>query len=134
MPEAGIPPGLRAALTIADTALVPFQPRSFDLWTLDKMVSLLTEVSGYREQPLRSFAFLNFADPQGADNAEAAGALRDNPDLTYLDTPIGRRKAFPNAAAAGLSVFELKPQDPKASTEIAALIAAVCIDIEAISE
>jgi cellulose biosynthesis protein BcsQ len=28
--------GLRAGLTVADTALVPFQPRSFDLWTLDK--------------------------------------------------------------------------------------------------
>src|SRR5690242_3543451 len=24
---------LRAGLTVADTALVPFQPRSFDLWT-----------------------------------------------------------------------------------------------------
>jgi chromosome partitioning protein len=25
--------GLRAALTIADVAVVPFQPRSFDIWT-----------------------------------------------------------------------------------------------------
>jgi chromosome partitioning protein len=126
--------GLRAGLTVADTALVPFQPRSFDLWTLDKMVSLITEVSGYRERPLRSLGFLNFADPQGADNAEAAEALRGNPDLTYLDTPIGRRKAFPNAASAGLSVLELRPQDPKASSEIAALVAGVFTDIEAISE
>lgn len=116
--------GLRAALTIADTALVPFQPRSFDLWTLNKVVSLLTEAEGYRERSFRSFAFLNFADPQGADNADAAEELRNAPALTYLDTPIGRRKAFPNAAAAGLSVLELKPQDPKASSEIAALTAA----------
>src|SRR5689334_15815895 len=29
--------GLRAALTVADIAVVPFQPRSFDIWTLDKV-------------------------------------------------------------------------------------------------
>jgi chromosome partitioning protein len=116
--------GLRAGLTVADTALVPFQPRSFDLWTLDKVVSLLSEAEGYRERSLRSFALLNFADPQGADNAEAAEALRGTPAISYLDTPIGRRKAFPNAAAAGLSVLELKPKDPKASAEIAALTSA----------
>src|SRR4051794_33755053 len=38
---------LRAALTVADIALIPFQPRSFDLWTLDKILSLLTEAKGY---------------------------------------------------------------------------------------
>jgi chromosome partitioning protein len=32
--------GLRAVLTVCDTALVPFQPRSFDLWTLEKILSL----------------------------------------------------------------------------------------------
>lgn len=116
---------LRAGLTVADTALIPFQPRSFDLWTLDKVVSLVTEAQGYRNQPLRSFALLNFADPQGMDNAEAAEALRGTQALTYLDTPIGRRKAFPNAAAAGLSVLEHRPIDPKASAEIVALTAAI---------
>ncbi|MBV9482771.1 MAG: AAA family ATPase [Acidobacteria bacterium] len=126
--------GLRAALTVADTALVPFQPRSFDLWTLDKVVSLLTEADGYREQPLRSFAILNFADSQGMDNAEAAEALRGASALTFLDRPIGRRKAFPNAAAVGLGVVELKPQDLKASAEIAALATAVfATDNDAIS-
>lgn len=117
--------GLRAALTVADTALVPFQPRSFDLWTLDKVVSLLTEADGYRNQPLRSFAILNFADSQGVDNADAAEALRGASALTFLDRSIGRRKAFPNAAAAGLGVLELKPQDLKASAEITALATAV---------
>jgi len=29
--------GLRAALTVANVAVVPFQPRSFDIWTLDKV-------------------------------------------------------------------------------------------------
>jgi chromosome partitioning protein len=117
--------GLRAGLTVADVALVPFQPRTFDIWTLDKVASLLNEVEGYRDKPLRSFAILNFADPQGADNAAAAEALTGHQPLAYLPTPIGRRKAFPNAAAMGLGVLELKPPDPKASAEISALVKAI---------
>src|SRR3954451_8337271 len=97
---------LRAALTVADTALIPFQPRSFDLWTLDKILSLLREAKGYRETPLRALTVLNFADPSGTDNAQAAATLDNQSDIIYLQTSIGRRKAFPNAAAAGLGVLE----------------------------
>src|SRR3954447_8979122 len=114
--------GLRAALTIADVALVPFQPRSFDLWTLEKVATLIAEAEPFRDNPLRALAILNFADPAGGDNADAAQTLTGSPVLGYLNTPIGRRKAFPNAAAEGRGVRELKPHDPKASAEIAALV------------
>ena len=116
---------LRAALTITDVALMPFQPRSFDLWTLEKVVALLAEAKEYRSAPLRSVAILNFADPAGGDNQAAAEALNGNEAILYLPTPIGRRKAFPNAAAAGRGVSELKPQDPKATAEITALISGI---------
>lgn len=117
--------GLRAALTIANVALIPFQPRSFDLWTLEKVASLIAEAGEYRTDPLRAVAILNFADPAGGDNQAAAEALRGNDMITYLDAPLGRRKAFPNAAAEGRGVSELRPQDPKASAEIAALAASL---------
>jgi chromosome partitioning protein len=117
--------GLRAALTVSDVAVVPFQPRSFDLWTLEKMVALLTEAQQYRETPLRAVAILNFLDPIGRDNLVAAEVLTGNPVISYLNTPIGRRKAFPNAAADGRAVCELKPPDPKATAEIAALVHAL---------
>jgi chromosome partitioning protein len=126
--------GLRAALTVADVALVPFQPRSFDLWTFDKVAGLITEAGEYRDAPLVSLAILNFADPQGSDNAEAASALNGNNAVSYLDKPIGRRKAFPNAAAEGRGVSELKRPDPKASAEIQALVASVFGDIASLSE
>jgi chromosome partitioning protein len=125
--------GLRAALTVADVAIVPFQPRSFDLWTLEQITALIAEAQGYRDRPLKAVAILNFADPQGTDNAAAAEALSGNQALTYLDAPIGRRKAFPNAASLGRGVGELRPQDPKASAEIAALVRGV-FEGEAISE
>jgi chromosome partitioning protein len=121
--------GLRAALTVADVALVPFQPRSFDLWTFDKVSALITEARQYRDAPLRAVAILNFADPAGGDNVEAAEVLAGNDVIVYLDAPIGRRKAFPNAASEGRGVYELKRQDPKASAEIATLVRAIFNDI-----
>src|SRR5690349_3038947 len=126
--------GLRAALTVSDVALVPFQPRSFDLWTLDKVASLMTEAGEYRDSPLLTWAILNFADPQGGDNEAAAEALRGNDAIKYLDAPIGRRKAFPNAAAEGRGVSQLKRPDPKATAEIIALVRAVFTDIPPASE
>lgn len=82
--------GLRAALTVADVALIPFQPRSFDLWTFDKVSALITEAREYRDASLRAVAVLNFADPAGGDNAAAVEALSGNEVITYLDAPIQR--------------------------------------------
>jgi chromosome partitioning protein len=107
----------RAALTVADMLLVPFVPRSFDVWTLEKVGALVTEMRAANPS-LRAHAFLNRTDPRGQDNDEAAEVLRDTEALSFLDAPLGTRKAFGNAAAQGLAVTELKPQDPKATGEI----------------
>lgn len=107
----------RAALTVADMLLVPFVPRSFDVWTLEKVGALVLEMRTANPS-LRAHAFLNRTDPRGQDNDDAAEVLRDTDALTFLDAPLGSRKAFGNAAAQGLAVTELKPQDPKASEEV----------------
>ena len=70
---------------------------------------------------LRAFTFLNRADPRGTDNDDTAKELRENQSLQFLDTPIGARKAFSNAAAHGLAVTELKPADSRAVEQIMAL-------------
>jgi chromosome partitioning protein len=56
------------------------------------------------------------------DNREAAEALTDVDGIEYLPFTIVRRKAFPNAAAQGLSVLEYVPRDRKAVKELNALI------------
>ncbi len=106
----------RAALTLADVYLVPFNPRSFDVWTLAKVAQLIEEIRTVNPH-LRAYAFLNRADPRGSDNDDAAEALRETESLEYLDTSLGNRKAYSNAAAQGLSVLELHPHDPKATQE-----------------
>jgi chromosome partitioning protein len=107
----------RAAMTIADLLLVPFVPRSFDIWTLERVGALVCEMLPANSK-LKAFAFLNRADARGQDNDEAESFLKESSALSFIDTPIGTRKAFANAAAQGLAVTELRPQDPKAVDEI----------------
>jgi chromosome partitioning protein len=121
----------RAALTVADLLLVPFVPRSFDVWTIEKVSNLVGEMRAANEE-LQAFTFLNRADSRGQDNQEAAELLREAEELTFIDSPLVERKAFGNAAAAGLAVTELKPQDPKAIDEVMMLFRYV-FDINSIS-
>ncbi len=122
----------RAALSIADILLVPFVPRSFDVWTIEKVSDLVSEMRTANSN-LKAHVFINRADPVGRDNDEASEVLRDTEALTFIDTPIGSRKAFGNAAAQGLSVTEIKPQDVKATQEIKILFRYL-FDIDRISE
>ena len=117
---------LRAALVLSDTLLVPFQPRSYDVWALDDIGALVDEARSVRDG-LKAMAVLNCADAseKSTDNAEAAEAVADVPQFEYLATPVRRRKAFSNASGSGLSVQELKPSDKKAVTELEALVDAL---------
>lgn len=113
---------LRAALTVSDKVLIPVQPRSFDIWALDRMAELVAEARAVNEA-LAALVVLNAADPQGRDNDEARAALAEVEGLSPLPVGIVRRKAFPNAAAAGQAVFEAVPRDAKAVAELDALTA-----------
>jgi len=108
---------LRAALMVSDVVLIPFQPRSFDVWGVGDMAELIKEANSMRDG-LRAFAVLNGADARGSDNTAAAEAIAELEHIQHLDTPIGRRKSLADAAGSGLSVVEWKPRDSKATTEI----------------
>jgi chromosome partitioning protein len=110
---------LRAALTISDVVLVPFQPRSFDVWALSDIGSLLNEARAVRD--VRAFAMLNAADSQGTDNKEAAEALIDVPGIELLPVQVNRRKAIASASGAGLYIDEYRPRDGAASSELGAV-------------
>lgn len=115
---------LRAALVLSDMVLVPFQPRSIDVWAVADIAALIKEARAVRDG-LEAFAVLNLADSQGNDNLEAAEALADYPEIQYLDTPIKRRKSIANAAGNGMSVLEYQPKDDKAIAELNALLLAI---------
>jgi chromosome partitioning protein len=112
---------LRAALTIADAILMPFQPRSVDLWAGAQIGALVAEARSLKDD-LQAYAVINAADFQGRDNEDAAAALRAIEGVETLPLVVGRRKAFPNAFSVGLSVLEQRPQDPKAVDELIAIV------------
>lgn len=117
---------LRAALVLSDTLLVPFAPRSYDVWALEDIADLIDEARSVRDG-LDAIAVLNLADPgeRGSDNTDAAAAVADFPQLRYLQTPLRRRKALANASGAGLGITEWTPKDTKAIAEMDALYSAV---------
>ena len=107
----------RAALTVADILIAPFQPRSLDIWTLGQLSSLIKEVLKLNAR-LKVFAVINRADPKGKDNELALNLIKDCKHILCLPTTIGQRKSFANASAEGLGVVESKPNDKKAVFEI----------------
>jgi chromosome partitioning protein len=115
---------LRAALVLSDLVLVPFQPRSIDVWAVADIAALIEEARAMRDG-LQALAVLNMADTAGTDNEDAAAALADYPAISYLATPIRRRKSIANAAGNGMSVLEQTPRDDKAIAELNALLQAI---------
>lgn len=107
----------RAAMVVANVYIVPFIPRSFDMWTLEQVSKLIDDMRLANEN-LRCFAILNKIDPKGNDNNEAKEIILENGSFEVLDSPLGYRKAYANAAAQGLAVTELKPKDQKAIDEV----------------
>lgn len=124
---------LRAALVVSDAVVVPFAPRSYDVWALDDIAGLIELANEAREDvgkpSLLAYAVLNLADPgQGAhaaDNRAAADVVQGFEAIQYLPTPITRRKALSNAAGEGRAVWELTPRDSKAVMEMERLVDAL---------
>jgi len=110
---------LRAALTVSDKFIVPFQPKSFDIWTATKVSELVKEAKTLNEK-LNSFAFINCAGSRGSDNEDAEAILSRVEELSLLPVTVGLRKAFSNATSEGLGVVEIK-NNTKAANEITAL-------------
>lgn len=110
----------RSALSVSHVYLVPFAPRSLDIWTLRKVENLIAEMSPFNPN-LVCLTFINKADARGTYKEDTADLLRESQHVQFIDTPIGNRISFANAAASGLGVIEIKPTDEKAVAEMTEL-------------
>lgn len=108
---------LRSALGIADIFLVPFKPRSLDIWTIGSVTTLIDEMMTVNPS-LVSYGLINQGDVKGLDNKDSAQLIGESEHLQMVPYFIGYRKAFGNAAAEGLGVIELKKQDKQATEEL----------------
>jgi len=107
---------LRAALTVSDIFLVPFQPKSFDIWTISKVVELVEDAKILNPK-LAAYCFINCGGTRGTDNEDAMKILAKAEGLSLLPVTIALRKSFSNATAEGMGVVELGT-DRKAIAEI----------------
>ena len=110
---------LRAALTVSEIFLVPFQPKSFDIWTTDKVSKLVEEAMSLNED-LVAYAVINCAGSRGSDNDDAKSILARADGLKLLPITVGLRKGFSNATAEGLGIIEMR-SEKKAKEEMIAL-------------
>ena len=115
---------LRVALVHSAVVVVPFAPRSLDMWALADMCRLV-DLARAANPNLKACAVLSGADATGRDNQDAADALENFPQLDYLPTPIRRRKSVATAIGHGLSVLEAQPKDPKAIAELKSFVDAL---------
>jgi len=106
----------RAAISVSDLFLIPFIPRSIDIWTIEKVKKLIVEMKTINPN-LKSVAFINKADSIGKDNDEAAQILSEIEHILFLDTYICNRKSFCNSITQGLGISEFLPKDIKAQNE-----------------
>lgn len=111
---------LRAALSIADICIVPFKPRSLDIWTLGDVKSVVGEMRPANPN-LQVYAFINQADAKGSDNEGSLQILEECEEIKCIPITVGCRKSFANAASDGLGVSEMKVQDKKAIHEMGLL-------------
>jgi len=114
----------RAALTITHRLLIPIQPRTFDMWAMETVATLIDEAKTFNPS-MRCYAVLNLADVQGSDNKYAETYMIDFSGIQYLDCPIYRRKAYSDSISQGKGIEEFKPRNSKAINEFNQLVSFV---------
>jgi len=107
---------------VSDVVVIPTAPSVYDVWTIGKTAAFFEADFAYGAHHI-GVALVNQAEPRGQDNDAAADCLRDGP--WEVAGHVVRRKVYRNAAALGLGVVEMKPEDKKATSEITSLFSTV---------
>lgn len=108
---------LRAAIGVADIFIIPFKPRSLDMWTLENVELVISEMKQANPN-LVCVAVVNQADVRGPDNEQTLQILNKCEDIECFPNVICMRKSFATASGDGLGVSEMEFIDKKAVQEI----------------
>jgi len=108
---------LRASIAVADIFLIPFKPRSLDIWTLGDIKAIISEMKPANPK-LKCVAVINQGDSRGNDNQETIDILKECEDIICFPHALGTRKSFANAASDGIGVNEMETIDKKAVQEM----------------
>jgi len=122
---------LRAALCVADVAVMPIQASQFDLWTISALSELVETARGFNPE-LKALCVISRGSTHASntDAEDAGGLIAEYPALSLAATIVRDRVAYKRAAGSGLSVVELGQDsdtkvDAKATDEMKKLYAEV---------
>ena len=111
-------PVQRAALMVADLAIIPCGPSAVDAWALAETLELVEAARAVRPE-LRAAVLLTRKANRTALGRGAREALADC-GLPILAAELGLRVAYQEAPAAGMGPAQYAPRDP-AAAEVRAL-------------
>lgn len=107
-----------AALVYSDAVLIPVQPSPYDIWAVSDLVEQIKTRQTITGGKPRA-AFVVSRSIQHTKLGGEVGAALDACGLPRLQTFIVQRQIYPQSAAEGLSVFDMK--NAEAAAEINAL-------------
>lgn len=114
-------PSLRAGLLVADQVIIPTPASSFDAWSLDDTLELVSEAQGFNER-LKARFVVSRAQPRGNRQAEAQELAADYPGLDVIKTAIVERVIWQDLQGQGLSPLDPPQPDAKAAAELQSLV------------
>jgi chromosome partitioning protein len=108
---------LRSAMLCANKLYIPIKASQFDLWTIDRMNTIVNEARSFNEL-LEAYVVISMAptNPQINETTDAQSMLDSFEYLKLLPTIIRERKAYRDAILKGQGVLE--GDNPKAKNEI----------------
>lgn len=109
-----------SALAAADLVLIPVQPSPYDIWAASDLVDLVRQRIALTDGGLKAAFVISRAITGTNLSREIREALAGY-DLPVLSTVVHQRVDYPNSAAAGSTVLDLRGRDTSAATEIRAL-------------
>ncbi len=110
---------MRAALMVADLAVLPCGPSALDAWALAESLEVLEEARTLRPE-LKACVLLTRKVARTAIGASAREVLADS-GLPVLATELHYRVAYQEAPAAGLGIVQYAP-GTAAAGEVTALV------------
>ena len=108
----------RSAILASDFILIPAQPSPFDIWSCSNIVELIREAQTFKPEIAAAFVI----NRRIANTAIARDVVKafEKFEFPVLAHAVSQRVTFAEAAAQGLSVFEM-PGFNHAAREIAAV-------------
>jgi chromosome partitioning protein len=113
---------LRASTLAADKILIPLKPAQFDVWTLPRIIQIVSQSQMYNPE-LKPFFVINGAhtNPSVKEVEEVLALAEEVEGMVFCQTILKSRRAYVKAVAQGMAVTEPKDKDPKASEEMLSL-------------